>query len=78
MAYTYLAKVVFFDEVKDKMDQAVHILAAYSFADASKQLEDAYGDTIEKVHLTVYDEGLPTFPVDMYTQLDEILSGQET
>jgi len=76
MVYTVLAKVTFWDEVEEKIDKAVHILTAYSFADAAKQLEDYYGENLNKMHLTMYDEAPATFPVNMYEELKDILGGK--
>ena len=76
--YPVLAKVTFWDEVENKVNKAVHILQAYSLADAAKQLEDYYGEgNIYKVHFIQYEHGLITFPVEMYEPLQKMLGGKE-
>lgn len=76
--YPVLAKVTFWDEIDNKTKKAVHILNAYNLADAAKQLEDYYGeDNVNKVHLIIYESGLPTFPVEMYEPLQKMLGGKE-
>ena len=72
-----LAKVTYWDEIESKMSKQVHVFTAYNFQDAARQLEDYYGDTIEKVHIQLYDEGLPTLPTNLYKKLDGWLSGRE-
>ena len=74
MTNPVLAKVTFWDEYDCKMVKRVHLLNADSFANAAAQLEDYYGKSLEKIHLTIYEDGLITLPVNMYKQLNQWLS----
>lgn len=71
-----LAKVTVYDDMRGTFEKHVHVLYAENMTDAMQSLEDYYGDSIEKVHLTIYEEGLVTFPTNMYKQLDDFLAGR--
>lgn len=77
MTNPVLAKITFYDEIDGQTKKAVHILAAHNMSEAVEQLEGWYGECIEKIQLTIYEEGPITMPVDMYKTLDKILSGDE-
>ena len=77
MTNPVLDKITFYDEIDGQTKKAVHILAAHNMSEAVEQLEGWYGECIEKMHLTIYEEGPITMPVDMYKTLDKILSGNE-
>ena len=74
--YPALAKVTWYDDVDGQRRKAVHLLQCYSFADGMKQIEDFYGDSLIKVHLKLYEQGLIEMPVDMYDKLDKWLEGE--
>ena len=71
-----LAKVTWYDDVDGTYRKSVHILQCYNFTDGMKQIEDYYKNSLVKVHLKLYEEGLIEFPVDMYDKLDKWLEGE--
>ena len=71
--YPVLVKITFWDEVEEKKNKAVHLLMARNYTEAVEQLESFYGNQICKIHISMYEEGLATFPVEMYDQLNKIL-----
>lgn len=74
MPYPVLAKVTYWDEVNGKHCTRVNLLSAYSFSEAAQQLESYYGDCLEDMKLTIYEEGLITMPTHMYKTLKEIMT----
>ena len=49
------------------------IIYADSFADAAKKIEDAYGDELFDLSITLYDSSLFTFPQDKMPIIRQIL-----
>ena len=49
------------------------IIYADSFADAAKKIEEAYGDEMFDLSITLYDSSLFTFPQDKMPIIRQIL-----
>lgn len=71
-----LAKVTWYDDIDGVTRTSVHVMQAFNFTDAAKQLEDHYGDNLVEMRIKLYEDGLIEFPVEMYDRLDQWLKGE--